>query len=149
MKYDDASWHYEGDFPEDLPHEAATTHIGMFLAWMLLNGQASEELREDAEEELAALQAREITGGQFLMRVLDEKLTDQEFDDLGNAFTVAYYQGAEDDSRYVDDYLEAFGVDVENLYGVPDSWEQYDRLAPLIDQRFATWNTQGRPEYVI
>ncbi|WP_265102660.1 hypothetical protein [Acinetobacter sp. 'aerobic (ED)'] len=36
MKYDDASWHYGGDFPADLPQEAGATHIGMFLTWMLL-----------------------------------------------------------------------------------------------------------------
>ena len=33
MKYDDASWHYEGAYPADLPPEAGATHIGMFLAW--------------------------------------------------------------------------------------------------------------------
>jgi hypothetical protein len=34
MKYDDASWHYGGDFPADLPREAGSTHIAMFLAWL-------------------------------------------------------------------------------------------------------------------
>ena len=34
-KYDDASWHYEGDYPEDLPTANAATHIGMFLAGVL------------------------------------------------------------------------------------------------------------------
>ena len=29
MKYDDASWHYNGDFPTDLPVEAGATHIGL------------------------------------------------------------------------------------------------------------------------
>jgi len=38
MKYDDASWHYGGDFPDDLPDEAGATHTGMFLAWALLSG---------------------------------------------------------------------------------------------------------------
>ena len=28
-KYDDASWHYGGDFPDDLPEENGATHIGM------------------------------------------------------------------------------------------------------------------------
>ncbi|RML48695.1 DUF7832 domain-containing protein [Pseudomonas avellanae] len=32
MKYDDASWHYNGNFPSDLPDTAGATHIGMFLA---------------------------------------------------------------------------------------------------------------------
>ncbi|MDY0918936.1 hypothetical protein [Pseudomonas viridiflava] len=27
MKYDDASWHYTGDFPADQPKEQGGTHI--------------------------------------------------------------------------------------------------------------------------
>lgn len=35
MKYDDSTWHTDGDFPADLPPEAGATHIGMFMAWAL------------------------------------------------------------------------------------------------------------------
>lgn len=148
MKYDDASWHYGGDFPKDLPRQAGATHIGMFLAWMLLNGFAGDELAEEAEEDIAALRDRSITGARFLVRVLDEKLTDEDFSDEGNAFAIAYYQGEEDDSRYVDDYFEVFDVDESSLYGVPDTWENYDRLSGRISQRFSDWNARGRPEYI-
>ncbi|TBV00499.1 DUF7832 domain-containing protein [Phytopseudomonas dryadis] len=148
MKYDDASWHYEGDFPEHLPPEAGATHIGMFLAWLLLHGLPSEELREDAADELAALEARRITGVQFLRQVLDEKLLANDLDDTGNAFAVAYYQGKDDDSRYFDDYLRVFDGQ-ESLYHVEDNWANYDRLAELIDERFAAWSDQGRPQYIL
>ncbi|SDI95121.1 hypothetical protein SAMN05216588_13041 [Pseudomonas flavescens] len=147
MKYDDASWHYEGDFPKQLPPAAGATHIGMFLAWLLLHGMAGDDLREDAEDELAALEERRITGAQLLMKVLDEKLVDEDLDDTGNAFAVAYYQGEDDDSRYVDDYLRAFD-DPDTLYHVEDNWANYDRLAILIDERFKAWNEQGRPQYI-
>jgi hypothetical protein len=33
MKYDDALWHYEGDYPKKLPNENAAIHIGMFITW--------------------------------------------------------------------------------------------------------------------
>ena len=36
MKYGGASWCYEGGFPAGLPLEAGAAHIGMSLAWMLL-----------------------------------------------------------------------------------------------------------------
>ena len=52
MKYDDASWHYGGDFPADLPQAAGATHIGMFLAWLIRNDYASQELIEEAEDRL-------------------------------------------------------------------------------------------------
>jgi hypothetical protein len=30
MKCNDASWHYEGESPEDLSSETGATHVGMF-----------------------------------------------------------------------------------------------------------------------
>ncbi|WP_214350949.1 hypothetical protein [Pseudomonas congelans] len=149
MKYDDASWHYNGNFPSDLPHTAGATHIGMFLAWMLLNELASEELLDDAESELNALEKRELTGGAFVISMLDEKLTDQEFNAVGNAFAIAYYEGLNNDSRYVDDYVLAFGVTQDAIYSVEDTWANYDKLSPLIDARFAEWQAMGKPEYIV
>ena len=148
MKYDDASWHYGGDFPEDLPEEAGATHIGIFLAWMILNGLASDELLEEVEESVTALRDRKTTGAAILMNDLDEKLSDADFNDEGNAFAIAYYQGENDDSKYVDDYLEAVGVDMESLYSVPDTWKSYDAVAELADKRFAAWKKAGRPKYI-
>ena len=114
-----------------------------------MNNLASEELEEDAESELAQLKARTLTGAQFLMTVLDEKLTDQEFSETGNAFAVAYYEGLNNDSRYVDDYLLTFGVSIKTLYSVEDSWDHYDQLSAAMDARFAAWNEAGRPEHII
>lgn len=148
MKYDDASWHYGGTFPEHLPEAAGATHIGMFLAWMLFNDFGSEELEEDAESELLQLKDRTLTGAQFVMGILDEKLTDQEFSETGNAFAVAYYQGLNNDSRYVDDYLQTFGKRVEDLYSVEDTWAHYDQLSTAITARFSAWNEAGQPTYM-
>ena len=149
MKYDDASWHYGGDFPADLPQAAGATHIGMFLAWLIRNDYASQELIEEAEEEIELLKSEKLSGAQFLMRVLDEKFTDQELNEEGNAFAVAYYLGEDHDSRFVDDYFEEFGVDEQTMYGVSDDWEQFHRIAPKINARYQAWVAAGRPEYVI
>ncbi|MBD9574100.1 hypothetical protein IB260_02165 [Pseudomonas sp. PDM23] len=148
MKYDDASWHYEGDFPEDLPPSAAATHIGMFLAWLILNEMVSEELLEDAAEAVAALQSKDMTGARFLIEVLDEKLIGEDLAAHGNAFTIAYYRGLDHDSRYIDDYFETFGVDEEALYSVTDNWDNYAKLSPAIDARYQRWIDDGRPEYM-
>lgn len=149
MKYDDASWHYEGTYPKDLPDAASATHIGMFLNWMVINDRVSEALLEDAEDELGDLKERSITGAQFVLSMLDERITDQEFDKTGNAFALAYYQGLENDSRYIDDYFQAFGVNEQSLYRVDDTWANYDKLAGLIDARYKAWDEAGRPEYIV
>jgi len=60
MKYDDASWHYGGDFPKDLPNEAGATHIAMFVAWCLLNGLAGEIHTDDFPEEFELLKPQQL-----------------------------------------------------------------------------------------
>ncbi|WP_368865414.1 DUF7832 domain-containing protein [Stenotrophomonas maltophilia] len=137
MKYDDASWHSGGDFPADLPAEAGATHIGMYLAWLLLQGMANEELAEDAEEDLQALRERRTTPGRFLLEYSDGKFVDDLISDEANTFTAAYYDL--EDGQYLEDYEEQLGADVPDLYHVADTWENFDRLAPVIARRFAAW----------
>lgn len=143
-KYDDADWHYGGEFPEDLPNAAGGTHIGMFAAWCLLGGFAGE----DIADELDPLESRELTPGQFLMDVLDEKFVSDDLTADGNAFAVAYYQGEDDNSRFIADYLAEFDTTAAQLYHVPDTWEVYDRIADRIDARFRAWADAGRPHFV-
>jgi len=137
MKYDDASWHTGGMFPADLPPEAAATHIGMFLAWCMLHGLAGELHTGDLAEDLALLEVRALTPGQWLLRACDGKFTDEDVNDDGNAFTAAYFEA--DDLPYIDDYQTALSSELASIYNVPDTWESYDTLAPLIDARFTQW----------
>lgn len=92
MKYDDASWHYGGDFPKDLPTKAGATHIAMFLAWAVLNGLASDFHTAEPSEELAGLRDRKITPGEWFIMTCDEKFTDEDLSDEGNLFALGYYE---------------------------------------------------------
>ena len=76
MKYDDASWHYGGNFPPDLTPAAGATHIAMFVAWCLLNGLAGEIHIEDFPDALERLKNRKITPGSWFISSCDEKFTD-------------------------------------------------------------------------
>ncbi len=135
-KYDDASWHYGGDFPKNLPPEAGATHIGMYLTWVVVSGMESHFLRDElASDHLADLKDRKITPGQFLIAVSDEKLVDDELDEEAKRFTDAYYAS----NMYFDDYDKAVGKGVETLYGVPDTWAIFDKLKPVLDRRFDEW----------
>lgn len=147
-KYDDASWHYGGTFPEDLAPESASTHIGMFLAWCVLHDLAGEEALEDLGEDLDQLHQREVTPGAFLREMFDEKFSDHDLSDLGNAFAVAYYVGKDDDALYIDDYLDAFNVQVNDIYSVPDTWANFDTLSSTILERFRFWKQSGMPTFL-
>lgn len=147
MKYDDASWHYNGEFPEGLAEEAGATHIGMFVAWALLNGLGGTLHTEEFPEELEALRDRETTPGRFLIDVCDEKFTDEDLSDEGNAFAEVYYNSK--NAFYLTDYESTFSAAHTTLHHVEDSWVNFDKISKAIDRRFEEWrrgNLQDSPQ---
>jgi hypothetical protein len=141
MKYDDASWHYGGDFPDDLPSEAGATHIGMFVAWCMMNGLAGSLHIDEFPDTLESLRSRQITPGQFIIEACDEKFTDEDLNDDGNAFASAYYDLQS--GQYVNDYEATLASTLPTIYHTADSWDNYDKLAPIISRQFDLWK-QGK-----
>jgi len=141
LKYDDASWHYGGEFPKDLPHEAGATHIGMYVAWCALNGMVGELMAGDFADDLEQLRKREVTPGAWFLNTCDGKFTNEELNDEGNAFTTDYY--AEELATFVVHYEETLGQGRPSIYHVPDTWQSYDLLAPVISQQYQAWKQLG------
>lgn len=152
-KYDDASWHYDGDYPNGLPNENASTHIGMFLAWCINNSLISDELQEDSEEEVNDVKSRKMTGGEFLRTICDEKFIHDDLSELGQDFANDYYDGekskfAKKFNDYGNDFCNVFNeyakknnFEYESLYHVEDTWKNYDLMAKRLDERFAEWKS--------
>ena len=149
-KYDDASWHYGGDFPDDLPEENGATHIGMFLTWCIDNDLLSEEQIEDSEDEIESVKNRKMTGAEFLIDICDEKFTDYDLNDIGNEFATDYYEdGTKFSKKHKNcfgDYAEIFDIkvidnnlDQDSLYRIENSWTNYDLIKSRIDKRFSEW----------
>ena len=139
MKYDDAAWHYSGDFPAELPKQAGAIHIGMFLAWLLLHDMVGQEHQSGSVRSIANLKNRLITGIDFLLLKCDEKLTDADLNQEGDLFAQYYYNGESGKRQYLDDYDEALCNELESMYYVEDSWENYDCLEPYINKAYQQW----------
>ena len=134
MAIDRADWHYGGDFSADLPIENGATHIGMYLTWIIKNNLQGELLDEEMPEAVADLKKRKISGRDFLLDYCDEKFTEDELSDEGLAFTESYYS---DD--YMTDYEATLARNLASIYHVENSWENYDKIAPVISRRFNNW----------
>ena len=141
MKYDDASWHYGGNFPTDLPAEAGATHIGMFVAWAWLTGLAGEDVMDDMPEAVTALNERTTTPGKSFFDNCDGKFVDDDLNAVGNAFAVEYFDFK--NGQYLNDYDELLTGDLPTVYHVPDTWESFDRLRPRLDERYREWSTRN------
>ena len=140
MKYDDASWHTGGNFPADLPASAAGTHTGMFVAWAFLAGFAGTIPANNAREQIHRLQSRSVTPGAFFLEACGGKLLDEDLNEEGNAFARAYFDFAE--GQYLSDYDATLGADLSDIYRVADSWENFDRLKPVLDARLREWRAK-------
>lgn len=139
MKYDDATWHSEGEFPKELPPEAGATHTGIFLAWALLSGLMGEFHESTSSEELEQLRRREITPGLFFLRVCDGKFTDEDLSSEGNAFAQEYFDF--ESGAYLTDYDDVLSAELPSQYHVPDSWDSFDRIRPTLDERLSKWRS--------
>lgn len=144
MKYDDASWHYgANNFPKELPHEAGATHTGMFVAWALLSGLAGAIHIEDFPEDIPKLRERSKTPAVFFLESCDGKFTDEDLNEEGNRFAGEYFDFEK--GKYLADYEAALGQPGRDLYYVSDTWENFDRLKPVLDRRYADWKkAKGR-----
>jgi hypothetical protein len=143
MTYDRADWHYGGEYPADLPPENGSTQIGMFLAWAIMRGLQGTFHDKNSVPELAAVRGREMTGGEFLRQMCDEKFTEMDLNDEGNAFARDYYI-TDKGVNYFADYRDTLGRDLPSQYHVEDSWENFDKLAPVLDARLEEWRGQRR-----
>ena len=131
MKYDDVSWHTGAEeWPQGLAPEAAATHSGMFLAWALLEGLGGDVF--DAEDH-ERLKKRSVTPGRFFLDS-DGKLVDEMLSEEGNRFAEAYFDL--DKGQYLHDYDRVLcRGKVQVAYELPDTWENFDTLKPVLDRR--------------
>ncbi len=144
MAIDRMDWHYGGNFPADLPNACGGTHIGMFLAWIILHDLIGADHRDDSVAELEAVRARRMSGRDFLVGQCDEKFWAADLNEEGQAFTASYYSGehAKTYGSYLEDYEKILTANLPSTYHVQDIWENYDRLAPAIDQAYGRWKSK-------
>jgi hypothetical protein len=142
LKYDDASWHYGGDFPSGLPESAGATHIAMFVSWAVLNGMAGDLHTSEFSEDIEKLSRHEIAPGAWFLNVCDGKFTEEDLNEDGREFAAAYYANKNGPrtgpESYLSDYARTFSSG-KTLYHVPDTWETQALVSRFIEARLARW----------
>jgi len=132
--YDKAKWHFGGDFPADLPIKQGYVHTGMFLTWVIRNDLYSDEFAREEEDSIRLVKTRLELATNLYKDAFDGVFDSDMLNEAGNKFAAAYYEG-----KFVKDYEAAVAVDLPSTYHVPDTWDTYDRLEPIIDARFQEW----------
>lgn len=130
MKYDDASWHAGGDFPEDSPEQYGGTHIALFLRWCFIRGWASDLHLQGEREDTRRVIDGTLSATEYLFKYCDGQLTELDLNEEGNAFAAQYYG---DDGLYLEDYAEHFS---ELMYVAPESAHDFDKFCAVLDARW-------------
>lgn len=114
-----------------------------FTAWCAQNGLLLPE--KFTPEIIAPLRERQITPLQFLHSSCERLLWSSDVKPEFEGFLEDYYSGIfmPDELRWVKDIRTAFGSSNhfrrDNEAQTADTWENYDRIAPLIARRFGEW----------
>ena len=137
--YDKAKYHYDGDYPKDLPDNQAFVHTGLYLGWIIDRDLYSAEFQEESADLIAWFKAREVTGPE-VYESWDGCLIDDMLSAEGNAFSQHYFDF--DRGQYLADYEELLRGSLPTLYHVANTWENYDRLRVRLDQRYDDWRRQ-------
>ena len=143
--YDKAKWHYGGDFPNHLDKFQASVHTGMYITWLIDSELFDDHDLPKTKEEIQLVKERKKTGANFYNDQLDGVLLDDDISEVGNEFSYFYYELENGD--YLNDYTEILGENSETLYHIEDTWENYDKLKPVIDNRFRKWQNRQNKKW--
>jgi hypothetical protein len=143
-EYDKAEYHEGDDFPAGLSTQQTYVHIGMFLAWIIANDLYDRARFQDDRSAISLVKSRQMTGAAFCERVCDGALASDMLTEEGNAFARYYYRSG-NTMPYIVDYAKVLGSGLPSLYHVQDTWENYDRIRPVLDARYRDWVRAGRP----
>lgn len=134
--YDKAEYHYGGNYPKDLKKENAFTHTGMFLGWLIDNDLVSSEFIKETGDSINKYKKREISPIE-IYKEWDGCLIDDMLNDEGNAFTEVYFDFEK--GNYLVDYENLFAINLPTLYHVSFTWDKYDKLCKIIDDKYREW----------
>lgn len=129
MKYDDAGWHSEGEFPAGSPPEYGGTHIALFMRWCFARGWAGDIHTEHDADEVQAVIDGAMTATDFLFQFCDGQLTDENVNDDGNDFASQYYGPS---GLYIHDYADRFG---HLMFVASEQDHDYDGFSSMLQSR--------------
>ena len=140
MKYDHANYHWDNKFPKDVSEDNAMTHMGFFFAWALSRDLVSDFHREeeDSSGPLALVHNRKMSPRDYVIQFCDSQFTNEDFAESGNEFVDHYYI-----DNLFDDYCKVFEGSVETIYHVSDTWDNADKMVPVLDERYEQWKRIG------
>lgn len=147
MAIDKAIWHYEvPDYPKELANEQGGVHIAFFFRWMVENGFAGEELKDEYPAIQMKFKLGMLSAFDIFITFFDGTIMVEDFSEKGGQFANAYYLEKELYSRDYGNYLEDYEALMPQLEHIPGfetfyqavkySEENYQIVKQQLDKRY-------------
>lgn len=135
--FDKAKYHDSSIEQLGLDEEQAFVHTGLFFAWLVNNGLMSEFFIQETGNEIEKLRTRKITPSTLYMN-WDGTLLGEMLSDRGFNFAMNYFDFEK--GTYMADYEKVFSVTGDQVFTIKDTWDNYDKIKPVIDLAYAKWS---------
>jgi hypothetical protein len=130
--YDKAKYHDDSCHKLKLGEDQSFVHTGLFFDWIVLNDLLSPGF--GFEEHVIAKTKERVWSPTGIYEWCDGVLVDDMLSDEGNAFAMAYFDFGS--GQYLKDYETYLSKELKSVFAVPNTWDSYDRIAPVIDVRY-------------
>ena len=135
--FDKAKFHDNSIEQLGLDEEQSFVHTGLFFAWLVNSGLMSDFFVEETGNEIEKLKSRKISPSTIYMN-WDGVLLGEMLNDKGFNFALSYFDF--DKGTYMADYEKVFNVTGGQVFTIKDTWDNYDKIRPLIDEAYKKWS---------
>ena len=135
--FDKAKFHDNSVEQLGLDEEQSFVHTGLFFAWLVNNGLMSDFFIKETGREIENLKNRTISPSTIYMN-WDGVLLGEMLSDKGFNFAMSYFDF--DKGVYIKDYEKIFNVTGDRFFTVKDTWANYDKIRPTIDEAYRKWS---------
>jgi hypothetical protein len=135
--FDKAKYHDNSVEQLGLSEQQSFVHTGLFFAWLVNNGLMSDFFIEETGGEIEKLKTRKISPSALYMH-WDGALIGELLNDNGFNFAMSYFDF--DKGTYMEDYEKTFNVTGDQVFTVKDTWDNYDKIKPMIDVAYKKWS---------
>ncbi len=142
-KIDDYKWHYSGAITEENEDNQLCFGMGVFFSWCIMNNLSNMDYKEEASKIRQLYMKREHGPGIAFLDLFGGTLHEAYLNDKGYALAAEYYQ-----DQYIDDLTSTLNMpEGEYIYTGPDTWDEYDKVAPIIQKRFEEWQASYKESH--
>lgn len=134
--FDKAKYHDNSIEQLGLDEEQAFVHTGLFFAWLVNNGLMSNFFCDETGDGIIELKDRKISPSTLYMS-WDGVLSGEMLSEKGYNFALNYFDFKK--GAYLTNYEYVFNVKDGQVFTVRDTWDNYDKIKPLIDEAYKEW----------